>query len=47
MLGREGLAIIEGMPGVEARMVTSAQGEDPERIRTTSGWPKVPQSTGN
>ncbi|MFT5197474.1 MAG: thiamine biosynthesis lipoprotein [Planctomycetota bacterium] len=40
VLGREGLAIIEGMPLVEARMVITARGEQPERIRLTSGWPK-------
>ena len=40
VLGRKGLAIIEGMPRVEARLVITANGALPERIRTTSGWPK-------
>ncbi|MDF1838739.1 MAG: FAD:protein FMN transferase [Planctomycetota bacterium] len=42
VLGRQGLAIIEGMPQVEARMILMAKGREVERIRTTSGWPKTP-----
>ncbi len=42
VLGPPGLEIIEGIDDLEARMVITAQGEEPERIRTTTGWPTVP-----